>query len=311
MGFRLHLPPVAATGAMLLTGLIAAPAMTGQAEATAGPRRHGHDQVRSHARSWKQWHRERDDHWDQPRGRRHYASDRRLLASCTKAARVGSNRDRADRQRLAELCRRSRPRQPVRSTPATLRPTQLAPPTTPRRPAATSAGEDEDEPADIIDVEPEPGSRSPTTVCEPTTTTRPPSTSGTPTTSTSSSSSSTTTTTTTTTTTEPPTTSEMTTTSTITTTRALTTPTSSAGEQPPGYDPQPAGPTGTSQPAGTTGTSQPAGNAGASTSTVCEPTGGGQLPSTGSSAIPLFVAVVALFAGGLSVLLAARIRPAD
>jgi LPXTG-motif cell wall-anchored protein len=44
---------------------------------------------------------------------------------------------------------------------------------------------------------------------------------------------------------------------------------------------------------------------------VCEPTGGGQLPATGSSAISLFVAVAALFAGGLSVLLAARIRPAD
>jgi LPXTG-motif cell wall-anchored protein len=44
---------------------------------------------------------------------------------------------------------------------------------------------------------------------------------------------------------------------------------------------------------------------------VCEPTGGGQLPATGSSAIPLFVAVVALFAGGLSVLLATRIRPVD
>jgi hypothetical protein len=49
MGFRLHLPPVlaAVTGAMLLIGLVAAPAMTRQAEATAGPRRHGHDQVRT------------------------------------------------------------------------------------------------------------------------------------------------------------------------------------------------------------------------------------------------------------------------
>jgi hypothetical protein len=337
MGFRLQLPPVvaAATGAMLLTGLIAAPAIGGQAEATAGSRRHGH-QLRSHASSWKQWHREPDHHWDRSRGRRRHAGDRRSLASCVKAAKVWSDRDRADRQRQAERCRRPRPRQPVRATLASLRPTRLAQPTIPRRPAVTSADDDEDEPADSIDGEPEPGSSSPTTVCEPTTTTtRPPTTSGT-TTSTSTTTSSSTTTTTTTTTTEPPTTSETTTTSTITTTRALTTPTRSAGEQPPGYVPQRAGPSGTgaeptttttprppghgfqpagttttSQPAGATGTSQPAGTAGSPTSTVCEPTGGGQLPATGSSAIPLFVAVVALFAGGLSVLLATRIRPVD
>ena len=81
MGFRLHLPPslAIAMGAVLLVGLITAPALTGQAEATASQRHHGRgqDQFRSTARGWKQWHRERDHHWERPWNRRHQASDRR------------------------------------------------------------------------------------------------------------------------------------------------------------------------------------------------------------------------------------------
>ena len=366
MGFRLHLSPMlaVATGAIFLAGLIAAPAMTGKVGAAASTRRYSHDHFRSHARPWKQWHRERD-YLDRSSDRRHHARDRhppkawkqhrhpahsqQPIASCIQKARVWSNRDRAGRRHLAKHCRRSQPRRPVHGAPAPLRPTQPAsqatepaqPPSL-RQPAATSPHE----PADVTGVTPTPMPGSPTTVCEPTTTsirvtttttTQAPTTSGTSTTTTTRAP--TTSGTTTTTTTRAPTTSGTTTTvepTTETTPRQPpTTQTSSAGGQspgpsyvpnpanssdpsaqtvttatvkPPSYSFQPAGPTGTSAP---TTTMQASTIAQPTTSTVCEPTGGGRLSSTGSAVLPLLAAVVALFAGGFSVLLMARNRPAE
>ena len=333
MGFRLHLSRILAiaTGAILFVGLLAAPA-------TAGTHRSRHDHRRSHAGSWKQWHRERD-HPARFRNRHHHARHRRSpeawkqhrhparslrpIASCIQEAKLWSNRVRAGRH-PAKHCRRSQPRRPIRSAPATLRPTQpVSHATQPARlagggrPAATSGHE----PADVIGVAPTPTSSPPTTVCEPTTTTttRAPTTSGT----------------TTTTTTQAPTTSGTTTTTSTTTTQAPTsttvepTTTTTSGQPPttqttsPSYVPAPAnqaGPTASPtttgyQPAGPTGTSAPTTTLQASTtaqpttSTVCQPNAGGQLPSTGSSALPMLAAVVVLFAGGLSVLRIARTRP--
>jgi LPXTG-motif cell wall-anchored protein len=319
VGFRLHLPPSLAvtTGAVLLAGLITAPALTGQAEATASPRHHGqgHDQSRSTARAWKRWHRENDHHWEKSWNRHHHTSDRRWpkawkkrwqqardprpITSCIRAAKAWSDRDRAGHRRLAKLCVTSRRRRPVRPSPAhhqPFQPVRPAAPTTTRRPTTTSPGN----PPASTDVEPTTSSSPPTTVCEPATTTT--STTIEPTTT------STTIEPTTTSTTIEPTTTEGTTASTGAppTTGNSQPPDPSYVPDPPDSEPAPAETTTNTTTGGPTTTTRSP-----TTSTVCAPsTSPGQLPSTGSGATPLLMAGVALLASGLSILLARRGRAA-
>ena len=157
-------------GALLVAGLIAAPALAGHANLmAASPRRNGNDNAHPTAKAWKtrDWPSERRPINAWRKGR--WASDRRLAKSCAKVAKAWRKGSGGSSRRLAKLCTAVSPGSvgrtaPVRRRTAQPTTTMTAEPTTTRPPTPTTS-------APTPTYVPGPGPGPPTTtICEPTST---------------------------------------------------------------------------------------------------------------------------------------------
>jgi hypothetical protein len=153
-----------AFGALLVAGLIVAPALAGHANmAAASPRRNDNAHAHSTAKAWKSGEWGSDRRQTKAWRKRSWASDRRLAKSCAKVAKVCAAVSRGSIVRTAPIGHQTmQPTTTAEPTP-TAEPTTTTPPTSrPRPPAPTTTGAP-------TTAESTTTTAPTTTICEPTT----------------------------------------------------------------------------------------------------------------------------------------------